>query len=697
MHQIFPGRKVWFSPIIVYVTLVFIEFRGIASECDQLTVGSFGDAFGTMWGNWVQTSQPFPPWQKTTDFVSFPTGEPFWTFDWWTSVFIRIPLYLFSQIFGPICGYNAMVGLGFLFTSLSMFVLAFWLTKKTYVSILAGAMFGFGPYLQSKMTGHINYMYVGVYPLLIYILLRVSNRSNLGLIFSGLVIGSFTYIDGYFFVPAIGSVLILLFIQCVTALKNSFQFKSLKNVKLPFFLSYFFMQLPIVILFFSRLTSGGSVATQRDWNELNVYSIKAWHFVMPPPTNPYFGPFFKDFQTQNLAGSNFSETSLYPGLAFILFAAYAVFVNLIKPVFGRRGNPKAEITKNQKVTLQIKWLILFFLLGIWLAMRPLIYILGMEVPFPSGVLYHLLPYWRTISRWGIITTVAIIALGSIGVTQLIRRKPKFLSVVILFFFTITTLLDLGFPKTLNPKIVSATQLTGPYDWLNRNTSENAVLLDVVPYSVDGFFLGMALTSKRKMANALRFPNESKRLELLYPGRPDFLCNVNSVEADYVIIHPSFYESTNYPLLPGFKKVKRFYSQPNDEYFDWNNSTIYAPSASDRPDLLETYDSGFTLVSDGQWGADWFLMASQGFIKIKNLNPSGSKQAYLDLRVKLNPEKVRVFLDGRTVYSGTITLDKPIQVNIPDKGAFELSVVRLKDSSEFGANQPNLSVEIKNAC
>jgi len=531
--------KHWAYAIVVYVSLIAIELRGITSNCNRRTVGQFGDAFGTMWANWVQTKQSLPPWHESTDFVSFPSGEAFWTFDWWTSAIIRLPLQLFSRILGPICGYNTMVALGFLFSSLSMFLLVYWLTKKSYISILAGVMFGFGPYMQSKMTGHINYMFIGVYPILIYLLMRLPKRSNLGLIISGLVIGSYTYIDGYFFIPAITSVVILLIIQSFTALRESFKIKSLRNIKVSFFLSYFYMQIPIVILFFSKLSSGSQVAAQRDWNELNVYSIKAWNLILPPPSNPYLGTYFKDFQTQNLGGSNFSETGLYPGLAFMLLATYALYFYLIKPMNASRRSVLTEYTNKNEAIAQTKWLLFFLAFGILLSMRPWVQIIGIEVPFPSGILFHILPFWRTISRWGIISTVAIIALGSVGIAQVLQRKSKIFTLIILFIFTLVTVLDLGIPKTLDPKVVNATQVIGPYHWLNRNTSESAVVLDVVPYSVDGFFLGMALTSKRKMANPLRFPIESTALELLYPGRHDFLCNINAAQVDFLIIHPSF--------------------------------------------------------------------------------------------------------------------------------------------------------------
>ena len=411
----------------------------------------------------------------------------------------------------------------------------------------------------------------------------------------------------------------------------------------------------------------------------------------------YYGSIFRIFETQHLGGSNFSETGLYPGLAFILLAIYALFRRTLKPWSQTQRNAFTAPQISPEISKQIKWFALFLLFGIWLSMRPWIHILGIRFPFPSGILFHILPAWRTISRWGLISTTAIITLGSIGAALLLQRKSKTLTFMILLILTGATILDLGFPNTLNPKVVAAIQQTGPYAWLNKNTSRDAVVLDVVPYSVDGFFTGMALTTKRKMANSLAAPATSKTLELLYPGRPEFLCNVNSTGINYVVIHPLFYNPARKLSLPGFIKVKEFHSDSQNQFSGWYNSYIYKPEKNYKSNFQVNYRTGFDFVGDGAWSGSWYLKKSIGDIQIENVIPEDSRDVKINFISKFFPEKIKIMSKDRNIFIGTIPTDKPVGLKVPIQSEINLSVVRLDTPMGNLSTSPNLSVEVEDRC
>ena len=186
----------------LFSALAFVELRSVLIDCGTKSVAKFGDGYSTIWAAGVSTKQNFPFWHFTTDKVSSPYGESFWTFDWFSSTLIRVPLYLISDLVGPICGYNLMVFCGLIFTSMSTWWLCYWLSKNMFISLAAGFLIGFGPFTQRAMTGHLNYMFIGIYSISIYLFLvlftRITYRRS---IVVGLFLGSFSYFDGYFFPP----------------------------------------------------------------------------------------------------------------------------------------------------------------------------------------------------------------------------------------------------------------------------------------------------------------------------------------------------------------------------------------------------------------------------------------------------------------------------------------------------------------
>ena len=696
MFHILAKKRAFLTALLVFVIVASIELRDVLRNCSNISVGLFGDAYGTIWTNLAMTKQSFPPWQERTFLTGFPQGEIFWPFDWWTSSLIRLPLYILSELFNPICGYNLMVFLGFIFSSSCAWLLTHRVTKNNFISILAGLMFGFGPFTQSAMTGHVNYMYIGVFPLLIYLLLKSFSTRDSKSIFIGFTLGSFSYIDGYFFVPTailLGLAFVLKIVAYVSKSKR-WGFPQ----KISLFFAYALSQIPLLILYLLAIDSNHRQLPARDWNELNVYSIQFWHFLFSSNDNIYYGNFFSDWAKNNLNGSNFSETGLFPGYSFLLLAVFCGFaLNKQKHQLNSRKKSRRESYLQDKS--YSRFLIYTTIFGLILSMKPIVNILGLSIPMPSGVIFQFAPYWRTISRWGLIATISIIVIGALGYKILVQnfagKKRRAVSILI----CILVFMDLGFPTSLSPKTAEVVQIDGPYAWISENTSSNSVVLDMVPYSVDSFFLGHALTAQRKMANTIRPPEKSYQKVLMYPGNADFTCALNEAKVDYIIYHPLMdlrrldFDSNS------FVKVFQFNPRSNDAHIKWNRADVFRYIGSSNSIYKTEFRQGFELIDLKNGSAGWFLMKNSGVIQVR-YSKTGGRKPYdlpqLKLSTREYAEAALVTIDGIKVWEGEILDTTVIPLNLDVQGTVDIRIERTSRSNTLESDR-NLWVDITKNC
>ena len=589
-----------------------------------------------------------------------------------------------------------MVFVGFVFSSSCAWLLAHRVTKNNFISILAGLMFGFGPFTQSAMTGHVNYMYIGVFPLLIYLLMKSFTTGDSKSILTGVVLGSFSYVDGYFFVPTALLLGIFLLLKIVASISNSKKWFFPQKISL--FTAYALSQLPLLLFYLHAIYSNPSQFPTRDWNELNVYSFQFWHFLLSSNDNIYYGNFFSDWAKDNLNGSNFSETGLFTGYSFLLLAIFCTLYILKNKRLARSGKKSARLSYllHKK---SLKFLMVTAIFGLTLSMKPILNILGISIPMPSGIIFQFAPYWRTISRWGLITTISIIVIGALGYKILVQnlegKKRKTASILI----SVLVFMDLGLPASLSPKTERVLQSDGPYAWLSENTNSNSVILDIVPYTVDSFFLGHALTTQRKMANTIRPPEKSYQRELMYPGNANFTCALNEAKVDYIVYHPLMNLSRVDFDSNSFVKVFEFKPLSNDVHLKWNTADVYRYIGSSYSIYKTEFRRGFELIDQKNGSADWFLIENSGLIQINN-SKYGRRLSHslprLRLSTQSSTEAVLVTIDGVTVWEGKIldTIDIPLRLNSP--GTVD---IRIERTSPFNSLEPNryLRVDLADNC
>ena len=332
-------------------------------------------------------------------------------------------------------------------------------------------------------------------------------------------------------------------------------------------------------------------------------------------------------------------------------------------------------------------------------MKPILEILGISIPMPSGIIFHFAPYWRTISRWGLIATISIIVIGALGYKILVHNldgKKRRTAAILIF---VLVFMDLGLPNSLSPKTEKVIQIEGPYAWISKNTIDNSVILDMVPYSVDSFFLGHALTAQRKMANSIRPPEKSYQKELMYPGNANFTCALNEAKVDYIVYHPLMdlrqvdFDSNS------FVKVFEFKPLIKDVHLKWNTADVYRYIGSSNSIYKTEFRRGFELIDQKNGSADWFLAENSGLIQIQNSKPGQRLSRpfpQLRLSTQESGEAVLVTIDGIKVWEGEVLGTKTIPLNLDFPGTVD---IRIKRSSRTNVLEPNrnLRVDITKNC
>ena len=677
---------------MVYSVVALAELRKVLGDCSQRSVGLFGDAYSTMAVNWVMTRQSFPPWQNRTQFTGYPEGESFWTFDWWTSTLVRIPQYTISLISGPVCAYNIMVLLGLIFSASCAWLLAHKVTQNNFISILAGLMFGFGPYAQSKISGHINYTFIGVYPLLIFLLLKLISSKRSTSVWIGITLGCFSYVDGYFFVPTVFLVGTFLVLNLVDRKFKKFNFK----IRASFFVAYALSQTPLVYLFMRSLNSGGDELPARDWNELNVYAIKLWHFFVPHRDNMYLGSYLTNWAEKNLGGSNFSETYLFPGYTFISLALVCIIlISRNRKRF--QHNPKLQLL-NREDRSNLKFLLSMAFFGVFLSFRPIVNFLGLVIPFPSGIVFYFAPYFRTISRWGVITTISVIVIGALGFKLIVKGMPRTKRRIFYGLIAVLVFVDLGIPNSLSPRVESVIQERGPYHWVSQNTDRSSVILDLVPYSVDNFFFGHLLSSERRMANNTRPPKRSYQEALFFPERSDFTCALSKAGVNYLIFHPEMNPEEETLNIKGMIKVFEYFPSKDESLFEWKRAEVFKVENSTKYLYESQFDKGFEIYKEAAQRGARFLNQISGKIELQNsfVKTSQPKNiAYLQLSVVGKPEFVSVQVNGSESWRGVINSSIEVPIKLIGTGKYEVKVSRFLENQTL--DKFNLKVEFQNNC
>jgi hypothetical protein len=567
-------------PFVVFFAFLLNQFRNVLDldRCSVNTLALYGDGLGTAWSTFIMQQQPFPPWQERTNWASYPEGEAFWTADWWASLLPRLLLYFFSNLFGPICAYNITAFLGISFTAIILLFFLNFVCRNRFVSLLGTCVIVFGPYMTSAIPGHILKLFLGVIPLVLlssFRFLQTPSKKHLFLLATSAAFAS--YVDAYY------TAMVGLILFCLTIVL----FKTYPNLRLFIRISpaLFWMLsiLPLVIAYFTAPM--GWASEFRSANELTVYRLKFWHLLLPGPENPFLTKDATSWMANSLGGSNFSETGLYITWTFLLFSLLTLF-----RFRGFRGgksnlhNVKVNSNANSQDHVSIMYIWVSFTSVLLVAflvfsMFPRVAIGALQIPGPARILFELTGTFRTLSRFGIVIVICCVVLGSISLAKFLETSQ---SLILLRFKQLMAVflvvIELGFPVAQMPTVLDIRDVPNSYIWVSKNTPPNSVILDYLPWSIDGLHLGWGVFHQRRLINLWRADSPNPKDDFLQISESEVTCFLQQKGVNYILTHKSYSPILDIDNIQGVNLVYTFEQSRDLFNLDYSGKVYYVDLA-----------------------------------------------------------------------------------------------------------------------
>lgn len=389
----------------------------LAKHLGDRIYGLPGDSTGTVAFLWLLDEKIGYPVIGETHMTL--TGAPFgWDFAnainaQWALVFA--PGWLLTKLLGEIPAYDVLVIGGLAVSGLAMY----WLIRRLGASILvaawAGLVYLIFPWHLEKAQGHVGFVWMEGFPLLLAAVVAWSDRPGWR---RALLIGGASAVlwttNGYFGI--LGMVLLGVMLAAAVALRRAGVVAGLVALGAA-------LIAPVALVLLSLggpVDQGISIA--RSEGDLSTYGARWWEYLLPSYRNPYFGDDVGPYLFGHLHGSNFSETSLYVGwLTIALASGWIVWA----------------IWRRKQLDGQARLLLLSMPLVIVVAVlfslpSPLP---GTGLTMPSELIWRFVPQFRVPSRFVVIVLTAMLPLAAFGLEGLRRRaasvagSPRLASVV----------------------------------------------------------------------------------------------------------------------------------------------------------------------------------------------------------------------------------------------------------------------------
>lgn len=609
-----------------------------------------GDPFGGIWSIWWLKYA----WQKGispsfSPLIAAPFGATLGQVRFLVWDYLLLPL---SLLFGEVFAYNFFIFVSFPLSGITMYFLAYYLTKNKLAAVVSGLIYTFSPYHLIRGLTHLTLTNIQWLPLYFLALLKLrEERSYRSAIFVGLafsLVFLFDYYYGYFTV--FFTLLFLLFslgydlrrsfkFQTVSAkLQNSFfnpnvlVTKSLTSLKLSFvsILAAIFVIIPFFYPVFKNVSSSEPQAFARYFPELFVYSARPWDYLLPSIDNPFFGKYVFGFLSARLHSSNFFEQTLYLGYLPLLLAFFAVMVKSVER--------KIKIDE-ERSAFATRFFLLAALGAALFSAPPLIELGRLRVPMISYYAYSLFSMFRVYARFGIFAILSISVLAGIGFKYLFDFARHVRRQVAIFLVVVTLILVefINVPP-FRTTDVSAKAVPQVYEWLASQKGSFIVaeypVVSYIEFPNYDYLFYQRIHQKRLLNGALPGTRADRMRENLFditnPGVPSLL---RYLGVKYVIIHGDKYREG---LVP--KKLKRYYG---GEYglinqIKYNRGRIPQVKSPDLklrkifgsdfvyevdappPLLVILWSDNFGALED--WGgANWRWMKNKGQLEVKNLS------------------------------------------------------------------------------
>jgi len=165
--------RIWLLlAFVLYLAVALVMFYPITANMKTVAPGTGADTYQNLWDIWwvnyavinLHTNAFY------THLLFWPLGASL------VDSTIAPLLGLLSapfQLVGTVFAYNVMFLLGFVLSGLTMYLLAEYLTKNHYASLIAGFVFAFSAFHIAQSYSHIHFMNIEFVPLFVYFFIRL--------------------------------------------------------------------------------------------------------------------------------------------------------------------------------------------------------------------------------------------------------------------------------------------------------------------------------------------------------------------------------------------------------------------------------------------------------------------------------------------------------------------------------------------
>jgi hypothetical protein len=477
--------------------------------------------------------------------------------------FANYPLLLLTLLNNEIFAYNLIMLSTFPLAGLAMYLLAFYLTKNKWASVIAGLAYAFCPY-HFAHASHITLANIQWMPLFLLFLFKLHKQRSYtdaflcGLFFA-LTLLSDTYY-GYFMLIAAATFFIFMLVRKLFRkighlheINFTAQVGFLKNIGLlavsvvtasvvcfpyiwPLLKSFVFSKDQGLIL--SSYT--------RDIGELHTNSAKIFNYILPTADHPLFGVFAGRMEGSLFYGENLQEHSLYLGIIVIILSIYA---------YNKWKNSKrAEITdlkEREERDYSIKFFMTLAAVSFLFSLAPIYIIFGLEIKLPSYYIYNIIPFFRAIGRFGIVLMLSLSVLMAFGLKFIFDKcyNNKLKKALIILFSVIVIFEFINIPPLKTTDIGASEEV---YYWLKDRPAD--VLVAEYPLEEDDtvvYLFNQRVHNKCLINGAPKeteaYSMTEKIVDILDAQTSRYLAVLG---VDYVIVH-----FDKYTQLSEKKKVK----------------------------------------------------------------------------------------------------------------------------------------------
>ena len=377
---------------------------------------------------------------------------------------------------GNIFTYNIQVVFSFVASGITMFYLAFILTKNKIAALFAGIVYAFCPYHFARAWQHLLLAQIQWMPLYILTLIKLQERPGykymlLNFIALFLVV-SFEFHYTYFMYLSAG----LLFVYYpIFYRKIDAQYRrSLLMALLVMMAGIAFVVSTSAGSAYKKAIIKKSVVQPSAWevvrpfDNLFAQSARPLSYFLPAVTHPVFGNITESFIGTPFYGESITEHTLYLGwlpmiLAFVAFRRW-------RKARARGQSPKNGDSPLVRENFYIGFFILLAIVA-WLFSQPPWWQIGpFKIYMPSFFMYKILPMIRAYCRFGILLMLAISVLAAFGL-NFVMEKFKRNSAKIAVAAGISILLLFEFWNWPPLRVIDVKTVPQVYHWLKKQPAD----------------------------------------------------------------------------------------------------------------------------------------------------------------------------------------------------------------------------------